>query len=631
MGSKRLYQWQLFYAQKIRNLLRTQKFGIVQLPTGSGKTVIVLSAIRPLVKREKYSVVFLSPNFRAAKDPENPWRRDQSPKRFAGLRLVQKRTFYSSHTLFLNDGLVINDYSYNWPYDYIRLIRRRPRKLESPAGRSNHWIIVVDEAHRAKRIIKALRNIGLSRVPVSGDFKIVFVSATPVNPVRLEEFGRDEDFERRLTRVAVRGYMDLYEAALVVSPGRHKAIAEFEKIRNINRTDLEKAGTIKKSDIEKTDAINKKEYALNKLQEIAEKWIKPVPWGKEAEKHFYSTYWQRDRYNINLFQALKNKKIPPRLSRDINLLVDFEQELYRKFGRSNSIRRLSIRKFIDLSIVERLAVGGATREPHSFEKGRKHNKPEGLKALTSVERLFKLGLCRGPEPALNYKPDNLISFLKRYFEKEGQRSTRSGKVLIFCEYRYTVYWLSQHLERRVSEWLPERFKNAEPSECSYFGPAGTKRYVWDTESLKHPKKHKRGWGTANEKKLLNDYNKTKSQDLGYRGLVLVTSDRNSESIDLHENSEVVIHYDLDWSPMVMLQRVGRLWRHERFKSRKIREGRIPSFPKVFHLKYPCSVDYEIFVRLLKRWENLKTLNFKFDYLGFRDAVGEDLEEYLNRT
>ena len=97
--------------------------------------------------------------------------------------------------------------------------------------------------------------------------------------------------------------------------------------------------------------------------------------------------------------------------------------------------------------------------------------------------------------------------------------------------------------------------------------------------------------------------------------MLVTSDRLSESIDLHNTCEIMIHFDLDWSPLRMIQRYGRLWRLEKPK-------RKPKPPAVFHMIQPGSVDEEIFWRLQKRWESLKKLQLGLELVDLTHALGE---------
>lgn len=101
--------------------------------------------------------------------------------------------------------------------------------------------------------------------------------------------------------------------------------------------------------------------------------------------------------------------------------------------------------------------------------------------------------------------------------------------------------------------------------------------------------------------------------------VLVATDACSESIDLHERADVLVHYELPWSPLRVLQRVGRLWRIRR---REVRPGSFPKTPRlpgIVHFAHPGSVDEEILSRLRRRWGHLRVLGL--DYLSYEQAMG----------
>lgn len=79
--------------------------------------------------------------------------------------------------------------------------------------------------------------------------------------------------------------------------------------------------------------------------------------------------------------------------------------------------------------------------------------------------------------------------------------------------------------------------------------------------------------------------------------ILVATDALSESIDLHQCCKTLIHYELPWSPLRLLQRVGRLTRIKQSAA-----GRI-AFNKgvrVAHVIIPGSVEEERINRLVRR-------------------------------
>jgi len=78
--------------------------------------------------------------------------------------------------------------------------------------------------------------------------------------------------------------------------------------------------------------------------------------------------------------------------------------------------------------------------------------------------------------------------------------------------------------------------------------------------------------------------------------ILIATDKLSESIDLHGACTVLVHYELPWSPLRLLQRVGRL-------TRMRSDG---SFHKVevYHIIIPGSVEEERVNRLIRRTQLL---------------------------
>jgi superfamily II DNA or RNA helicase len=101
--------------------------------------------------------------------------------------------------------------------------------------------------------------------------------------------------------------------------------------------------------------------------------------------------------------------------------------------------------------------------------------------------------------------------------------------------------------------------------------------------------------------------------------ILVVTDACSEAIDLHERANVLVHYELPWSPLRVLQRVGRLWRLRRRDIQPGSRPKRPRLPGVVHFAHPGSVDEEIISRLRRRWGYLCALGL--DYLSFEQAMG----------
>ena len=93
--------------------------------------------------------------------------------------------------------------------------------------------------------------------------------------------------------------------------------------------------------------------------------------------------------------------------------------------------------------------------------------------------------------------------------------------------------------------------------------------------------------------------------------VLVTTDVNSESVDLHARCRTMIHFELPWTPLRVMQRYGRLWR--------LMQGGRQRIPRVFHVVHPGSVGEEILNRLRRRWDYLRVLGI--DYVDLGVALG----------
>ncbi len=93
--------------------------------------------------------------------------------------------------------------------------------------------------------------------------------------------------------------------------------------------------------------------------------------------------------------------------------------------------------------------------------------------------------------------------------------------------------------------------------------------------------------------------------------VLITSDVNSESVDLHGHCRTLVHYELPWTPLRVMQRYGRLWRLNANGKQRT--------PRVFHIVHPGGVGEEILNRLRRRWRYLKILGI--DYVDNETALG----------
>lgn len=81
----------------------------------------------------------------------------------------------------------------------------------------------------------------------------------------------------------------------------------------------------------------------------------------------------------------------------------------------------------------------------------------------------------------------------------------------------------------------------------------------------------------------------------YDQMILVATDAMSEGIDLHNQCQHLIHFELPWSPLRIMQRVGRL---TRYKNGAVQKAYI------HHIVSPYSTEEEIINRLVRRFEYL---------------------------
>lgn len=226
----------------------------------------------------------------------------------------------------------------------------------------------------------------------------------------------------------------------------------------------------------------------------------------------------------------------------------------------NAVRRRATAERLVLS-------GGLLRTKGSSIQG----EPYSASLVRSVEaagrRLRRSGVAR-PE-----KLDALIALVESVGEEH---------VLVFCVHRAVAQAVSQILKRSLGS----------ASVRTAIGKIDDNTVDW--------------------------FNDTESNQIR----VVVATDACSESIDLHERANILVHYELPWSPLRVLQRVGRLWRLRRVEIHEGRKPYRPRLPGVVHFAHPGSVDEEILSRLHRRWGYLRALGL--DYLSYTQALGTRL-------
>lgn len=101
------------------------------------------------------------------------------------------------------------------------------------------------------------------------------------------------------------------------------------------------------------------------------------------------------------------------------------------------------------------------------------------------------------------------------------------------------------------------------------------------------------------KKRDKDFNYFNDEDEKIR--VLIVTDEHSQGISLHKSKAWLIHFELSWNPIRIIQRYGRVWRINK-KNRRL------TTPLAFHIPHSFSSEEEMIARLKRRWAVLKEIS-----------------------
>ena len=157
--------------------------------------------------------------------------------------------------------------------------------------------------------------------------------------------------------------------------------------------------------------------------------------------------------------------------------------------------------------------------------------------------------------------------LKVFFLKEFlKRCPSNQRILIFCHYRSTV-------AKKLSKSLEE------------FGD----KLVYLNEKL----------SDTYINKCIDDFNDKDKGKIRY----LIVTDMYSQGVDLHKADAWILHYELAWNPIRIIQRFGRVWRMNR-PGAKMDEL---SHPVAFYMPLTYSSEEEQRNRLKRRWNTLKEI------------------------
>ena len=152
------------------------------------------------------------------------------------------------------------------------------------------------------------------------------------------------------------------------------------------------------------------------------------------------------------------------------------------------------------------------------------------------------------------KIQNLFSLLKKFKER---------KFLIFCVYRDKV-------ANKLFELIESKYGS------------GSVDYL----------------NKGDRKKILDAFNDPQS-DLRY----LIATDKDSQGIDLQQSEAWIIHYELPWNPIRVIQRFGRVWRLNKPNAENADDEL--TRPVAFYIPSTYSAEEEKINRLQRRWKTLE--------------------------
>ena len=565
---KHITKKQNSYVNQVHKRLSQGNTALLQLPTGFGKTRVICQVLNKMIERQTGEIWVCLP------------RQEKQLKREKLRSFLEEINNKNGDIIIENDviswrkeiaiGIKQKDGFYKKLADHIEFISHRDlvKRLITPSKKKIKGLkhpprfLIIDEVHRISN--------GLNEILCHENLKktkVILMSATPVNPVGLHSGDGPQKFTS-------------------------EADDDVQMEKSLRKGYSRLYGPLVKRVSGKVINFNSgnwDDFLVNVKN--AEEKIKPVPGAVHLIKHYRDKLKKKGRYtrkdsDISWDVSGKDSKI----SKAVTDLITFQEQNYSKKCSDEVV-----------PVVERIAISGYQ---HSgiIQKNQKQRSPR----CKSAKNCKKIRKKIEEDDFLNFKYKILNDFIKSHPDK---------KILVFCSYIDTVRWLYYKLNENLSKLIRKKeCDNCEKEgkvECVLFNKPSV---VWSTEDC-----------SVDEERLLYEFNNRRASDYGC-GRVLVTSDRCSESIGLHNNCNVVIHFDLCWSPLRIMQRVGRLWRIGALGCKT--SDHLTTYPKVYHLKYPCSVDEEIYFRLKRRWKHLEDLGLGLDFIPFHLGIGKDLYSHL---
>ena len=164
------------------------------------------------------------------------------------------------------------------------------------------------------------------------------------------------------------------------------------------------------------------------------------------------------------------------------------------------------------------------------------------------------------EQSIFAEEDSLkVKFLKNFLK----RTSRNQRILIFCHHRSSV-----------AEKLEKSLKNEFKDKIVYLNEDASNSKISD---------------------YIDDFNNPKGK-IRY----LIVTDMYSQGIDLQKTNAWILHYELAWNPIRIIQRFGRVWRMNNPGKKKDEL----SHPLAFYMPFSYSSEEEQLNRLRRRWKIL---------------------------
>ncbi len=187
---------------------------------------------------------------------------------------------------------------------------------------------------------------------------------------------------------------------------------------------------------------------------------------------------------------------------------------------------------------------------------------------------------------VSYKQEALKTFLSE--NKMANKNSRR-KFVIFCHHIAIAQALEKYLNCQDALKVGSGKKK---NDCAYYLSG-------------EPKKSDKKFQSFVETDL------KKLKDNPERICYLIVTDKHSQGVSFHKSMAWLIHYELSWNPIRIVQRFGRVWRIKKSGNAKS-ESLTLTKPVAFYVPYTYSSEEEQIHRLIRRWKILKKIQDESD-------------------